>query len=203
MITATFNLESQLWNSGKSFICGVDEVGRGCFAGPVVAGAVIFPKNSPLISGVADSKLLTPKKREELAVLIKEQALAWSVGEVSVEMINEVGIGKATQEAFRKAVANLKQAPDFILIDAFFIEGLEEEMQNAVKSGDRISASIAAASIIAKVYRDKLMTELDSQCPGYDLAVNKGYGTKSHRDALKKLGLSDLHRTSFDLQKFL
>jgi ribonuclease HII len=203
MVYASFDIESQFWKEGKSLICGIDEVGRGCFAGPVVVGAVIFPKKSSLISGIADSKLLKPKQREELSVLIKQQAESWVVVEVDVLTINEIGIGKATQMAFRKAVKALDLIPDHILIDAFYIEELSRENQSAVKNGDTLSATIAAASIIAKVYRDALMEGLDSQYPEYGFAKHKGYGTKEHQEALKKHGLSKIHRTSFDLSRFL
>lgn len=199
----TLDVEEELWSSGYTLICGVDEVGRGCFAGPVVAAGVIFPKGGELIEGVADSKLLSPKKREELAVLIKKEALSWSIAEVSVEVINKVGIGRATQQAFHKVVTEISQKPDFIIIDAFYINTINKEMQRPVKNGDKLCASIAAASIIAKVYRDNLMVELDQKYPEYGFAIHKGYGTKFHQDALKKHGLSPLHRTSFDLQKFL
>jgi ribonuclease HII len=203
MIYSDFSLETSLWSQGLNFICGVDEVGRGCFAGPVVAGAVIFPLNFSGIKGLADSKLLKPKIREELSELIKEKAAAWSIGEISVEIINKIGIGKATQMAFVQAVKNLKVVPHQILIDAFYIEELEKHNQRPIKGGDKLCSSIAAASIVAKVYRDKLMEKLHLDHPDYDFFTNKGYGTKKHRDALKKFGLSSLHRTSFNLNKFL
>lgn len=203
MQTATLDIENSLWNKGYKVICGVDEVGRGCFAGPVVVGAVVFPPNCTLISGVADSKLLSAKKREELNKKIKELALCWAIAEVEVEIINEVGIGKATQLAFLKAVQLLSIPADFVIIDAFQIQNYDLKKQMAVKGGDRLSASIAAASIIAKVYRDDLMTKLDSNYPGYGFASHKGYGTKFHQDAIKQKGLSEIHRTSFDLSKFL
>lgn len=203
MLTATFDIESQLWNSGKSLICGIDEVGRGCFAGPLVVGAVIFSKNSSLIEGVADSKLLTPSKREQLAIRIKNEALCWAIAEVSVPIINKEGIGRATQIAFRKVVKNLNKNPDFVLIDAFYIKQYRRDKQRAIKDGDKLCASIAAASIIAKVHRDALMGKLHKKYPQYGFSKHKGYGTKLHQEALKKHGLSRIHRKSFDLQKFL
>lgn len=203
MQTATFDIEKSLWDKGFQAICGVDEVGRGCFAGPVVVGAVVFPSNSILISGIADSKLLTASKREQLAGEIKQLALSWAIAEIEVEIINQIGIGKATQLAFKKAVELLTTPADFVMIDAFYIDGLDKGKQMPVKGGDRLSASIAAASIIAKVYRDELMTKLDSNYPGYGFAVHKGYGTKYHQEAIREMGLSDLHRTSFNLSKFL
>ncbi len=203
MITPTLDIETKLWDSGFNYICGLDEVGRGCFAGPVVAGAVIFPKNSSLIDGIADSKQLLSKARENLSEIIKSQALAWSIAEVSVNVINKVGIGKATQMAFRKAVKSLEKKADYILIDAFYINRLSRKRQKAIKKGDMICASISAASIIAKVYRDKLMKTLHKKYPQYGFAKHKGYGTKLHQEALKKYGLSRIHRKSFNLQKFL
>jgi ribonuclease HII len=203
MILPTLNIETSLWNSGYSLICGLDEVGRGCFAGPVVVGAVIFPKNCHLLEGVADSKLLKPNIRERLSVEIKKYADSWSIGEISVEDINRVGIGKATQLAFLKAIKLLKSVPDYVLIDAFFVDNYDRAKQRPIKDGDKICASISAASIIAKVYRDKLMQTLHLEYPEYNFAQHKGYGTKQHREAIKKYGLSSLHRTSFNLQKFL
>jgi ribonuclease HII len=203
VILPTLNLENSLWNSGFSYIAGLDEVGRGSFAGPVVVGAVIFPKNCKLLDGVADSKLLKPEKREELDPLIKKLAVSWSIAEVGVETINKLGIGKATQLAFKKAVELLKTPPDFILIDAFLIDGITPSIQRAVMSGDKICASISAASIIAKVYRDDLMRRLSTKYPQYGLDKHKGYGTQFHRDAIKKHGLSEIHRKSFNLEKFL
>lgn len=203
MVIPTLNIEKLLWNSGYNYVAGLDEVGRGCFAGPVCVGAVIFPKGSPLIDGLADSKLLPPRRREKLSKEIKKRALGWSVAEISVTSINKVGIGKATQMAFRKAIKLLGQSPDFILIDAFYIKHLNRKRQKAVKDGDTICASISAASIIAKVYRDKLMRKLGKIYPQYGFSKHKGYGTKKHQEAIKKYGLSQIHRMSFNLEKFL
>lgn len=203
MITPTLDLEKKLWNLGYSIVCGLDEVGRGCFAGPVVAGAVIFPSDINLPQGIADSKLLKPETREKLSKEIKQVALYWSVGEVGVEDIDQRGIGDATQRAFGKAVENLPVNPDMCLIDAFYIKYLNKARQRAIKGGDTICASISAASIIAKVYRDGLMIDLDKQFPGYDFGKHKGYGTKQHQEAIKKYGLTKIHRKSFNLQKFI
>ncbi len=202
MVFSSLKIEQILWSEGKKFIAGVDEVGRGCFAGPVVTAAVIFSPDVVLPVGIADSKLLSPKKRVELDSQIKDLAVCWAIGEVGLEEINKVGIGKATQICFQKSVTSLKLEPDFILIDAFFIEGIERQKQKAIIHGDQISSSIAAASIIAKVYRDQLMETLAVQYPGYGFEAHKGYGTKAHRDAIKQLGLCELHRKSFDLNKF-
>lgn len=203
MVTPTLDLEQKLWKQGYSYICGLDEVGRGCFAGPVVVGAVVFSKGCLVLDGVMDSKLLKVRQRERLADEIKKYALSTSVAEISVSAINKVGIGKATQMAFRKAIKLLNHSPDFVLIDAFYIKHLRRIRQKPVKDGDQVCVSIAAASIIAKVYRDKLMKKLARIYPQYGFAKHKGYGTKRHQEAIKKFGLSRIHRTSFNLSRFL
>lgn len=203
MIFASSDIEISLWNQGYNLICGVDEVGRGCFAGPVVAGAVVFSSLNKIPDGIADSKLLKPETRDFLAEKIKECAEAWAVGLIDVTHINKLGIGKATQMAFRKALSNLSKTPDFVLIDAFYINHFKRQKQKPVKNGDKLSVSIAAASIIAKVFRDNLMGSLESEFPGYGFSKNKGYGTKFHQEAIKKFGLSKMHRLSFNIQKFL
>jgi len=215
VIFPTLDIEIKLWESGYSYVCGLDEVGRGCFAGPVVVGAVVFPKDVVLPEGIADSKLLKPQTRERLAEEIKKVALGWSIAEISVRDINNMGIGKATQKAFRKAVISVKPKPDFVVFDAFYnlnvvkiassayIKHLTRKRQQAVKDGDKICASISAASIIAKVYRDKLMVNLHQKYPYYGFAKHKGYGTKAHQEAIKKHGLCRIHRKSFSLGKFL
>lgn len=200
----TFNFEKKLWNEGKQFIAGLDEVGRGAFAGPVVAAAVILPqKLFPHCEEINDSKLLTAKKREELAEVIKQYAVSYAIAQIEVEVINLQGIGKATALAFMNAAKNLHKRPDHFLIDAFFINGFPQSMQTPIVKGDQKSFSIAAASIIAKVFRDNLMAKLGTQFSSYQFAKHKGYGTLEHRNAIKKFGLCPLHRTSFDLQKFL
>ncbi len=199
----TFEYETKLWDQGLQYIAGVDEVGRGCFAGPVVAAAVILPSHFSATDKINDSKKLTPKVRETLAIIIKEYAVAYAIAEVSVAIINQVGIGKATQQAFLQAVSQLKIPPEHVFIDAFMIDGFHKEKQTPILYGDSISISIAAASIIAKVYRDELMRRLHENYKKYDFFTNKGYGTKRHREAIGKYGLCDLHRTSFKLEKFL
>jgi len=203
MVYPTLDIEKSLWKSGYSAICGLDEVGRGSFAGPVVVGAVIFPKNCKISYGVADSKLLKPKARELLAKQIKIHAASWSVAEISVKKINKLGIGNATQMAFRKALRLLTVKPDFVLIDAFYIKHRDKRYQKAVKDGDKICASISAASIIAKVYRDELMKKMNRKYPEYGFDKHKGYGTKLHQEMIRLHGLSIIHRKSFDLEKFL
>lgn len=198
----TFTEEQLLWQQGHNYIAGVDEVGRGCFAGPVVTAAVILPPHFSSIKPVNDSKVLSAKIRKELAEVIKRQALAFAIAEVSVLVINKIGIGKATQQAFRSAIKKLTKKPDYILIDAFYIKHLSRKKQKPIIHGDSISISIAAASILAKVYRDTKMALLHNKFPEYDFATNKGYGTKKHQAAIKQYGLSTLHRTSFNLEKF-
>jgi ribonuclease HII len=202
-VKPTFDFENELWRQGLSHIAGVDEVGRGCFAGPVVAAAVILPKGFNATDKINDSKQLSPKIRKELASIIQKHAVSFSIAEISVSVINEIGIGKAAQKAFAKAVNTLSLQPEHILIDAFMISELQNMAQTPIVHGDCISISIAAASIIAKVYRDELMEKLHPQYKVYDFSSNKGYGTKKHREAIKKYGFCDLHRTSFDLLKFL
>lgn len=199
----TFQEESLFWSKGLKYVAGVDEVGRGCFAGPVVTAAVILPPTFQSLKPINDSKKLSPKIRKELAEVIKQQAISYAISEVSVDVINQVGIGKAAQQGFRQCVTLLSQKPDQILIDAFYIEGLSKENQKPIVYGDSISISIAAASIIAKVYRDELMEKLHEQFEPYDFKTNKGYGTKNHREAIGKYGLCNLHRKSFDLSKFV
>lgn len=203
MILPTLSIEKKLWESNYKWVCGLDEVGRGSFAGPVVVGAVIFSPNCIIPEGVADSKLLKPKVREKLSEQIKRCALSWEIAEIGVLNINKLGIGKATQMAFRKVIKSLEKSPDFILIDAFYIKHLNRKRQKAVKDGDKICTSIAAASIIAKVYRDKLMENLHKIYPEYGFDKHKGYGTKLHQKAIKRYGLSRIHRKSFDLNRFL
>lgn len=181
-------------------ICGIDEVGRGPLAGPVVAGAVILPKDFKVLY-LNDSKKLTARKREELYDVITEQAVSVSLGEVSHERIDEINILQATYEAMRMAVHNLSVQPDILLNDAVTIPGLTMKQVPIIK-GDAKSASIAAASIVAKVYRDRLMVEYDKKYPGYGFSENKGYGSSAHIDAIKKLGPTPIHRMSF-IQNFI
>ncbi|RJR16476.1 ribonuclease HII [Candidatus Microgenomates bacterium] len=202
-VTASFAIENRLWNRGKKLIVGIDEVGRGAFAGPVVVAGVIFPPFAKCLENIRDSKLCTAKAREKFDVEIKEQSLAWKIVEESVETINKFGIGKAVQRAFLNLANSFLPKPDHYLIDAFYIDHLPKFNQQPIVRGDQISASIAAASIIAKVYRDRLMATFDNTFPAYAFAQNKGYGTKLHCKAITQNGLSPLHRTSFDLRQYL
>ena len=188
--------ERRLWESGRSYIAGVDEVGRGPLAGPVVAAAVILPQDFDVL-GIDDSKKLSPKKREELFEVIKEKALAWSVGWVGPERIDEINILEATKEAMTQAVQGLSLQPDHVLIDGNFTVRALALPQTAIVKGDANSTSIAAASILAKVTRDRYMEEMDAVYPGYAFASNKGYGTKAHYDGLKAQGPTPIHRKTF------
>ena len=181
--------------SDHQAICGIDEVGRGPFAGPVVAGAVILPKDHPILY-LNDSKKLSEKKREELYEVILKEAVATGIGMASPARIDEINILQATYEAMRMAVSNLSVQPDLLLNDAVTIPEIEI-MQIPIIKGDAKSVSIAAASILAKVTRDRLMVEYEKVFPGYDFASNKGYGTKAHIEGLKKLGPTPIHRMSF------
>lgn len=178
-----------------NFICGIDEVGRGPLAGPVYAAAVILPKDKEILY-LNDSKKLSEKKREELYDVIMENAVSVGIGYASPETIDEINILQATYEAMRMAVSKLNPQPDLMLVDAVNIPGIDIKQVGIVK-GDARSVSIAAASIIAKVTRDRLMCELDKEYPGYNFAGNKGYGTAEHIAALKKLGPTSIHRRSF------
>ena len=188
--------ERRLWSSGRSHIAGVDEVGRGPLAGPVVAAAVILPQDFDVL-GIDDSKKLSPKKREELFEVIKEKALAWSVGWVGPERVDEINILEATKEAMTQAVQGLSLQPDHVLIDGNFTVRALALPQTAIVKGDANSTSIAAASILAKVTRDRYMEEMDAVYPGYAFASNKGYGTKAHYDGLKAQGPTPIHRKTF------
>lgn len=178
-----------------AYICGIDEVGRGPLAGPVVAGAVILPKDCDILY-LNDSKQLTEKKREELYDVIMEKAVSTGLGFVSPERIDVINILQATYEAMREAVSKLDPAPDLLLNDAVTIPGIAVRQVPIIK-GDSKSISIAAASIIAKVTRDRLMVQYDSIFPEYGFASNKGYGAAAHLEALKKYGPTAIHRRSF------
>ena len=181
--------------SDHQALCGIDEVGRGPFAGPVVAGAVILPKDHPILY-LNDSKKLSEKKREELYEVILKEAVATGIGMASPARIDEINILQATYEAMRMAISNLAVQPDLLLNDAVTIPEIEI-MQIPIIKGDAKSVSIAAASILAKVTRDRLMVEYEKVFPGYDFASNKGYGTKAHIEGLKKFGPTPIHRMSF------
>lgn len=177
------------------YLCGIDEVGRGPLAGPVVACAVILPKDHEILY-LNDSKKLSAKKREELYEVIQKEAVSIGVGIASPARIDEINILQATYEAMRQAVSKLSVCPQLLLNDAVTIPQIEIPQVPIIK-GDAKSASIAAASIVAKVTRDRLMVEYDKAMPGYGFASNKGYGSSEHIEALKKYGPSPIHRASF------
>ena len=190
-------IESTLIASGIKQIAGVDEAGRGPCAGPLVIAAIIlkdpFAKE---LSKVRDSKELSEKVREELFDVVIEHTLSYSIIEISVEEIDKFGLHKSNLEGMRRAVNSLDVAPDYVLTDGYPIEGLA--IPNlAVWKGDQVAISISAASILAKVYRDRVMIKLDAQYPGYGLAKHKGYITAAHTKALSELGVSEIHRKSF------
>ena len=179
----------------RGLICGIDEVGRGPLAGPVVAGAVILPRGSRILH-INDSKKLTAARREELYDVISREAVSFSFGMASPERIDEINILQATYEAMRQAIAGLHVRPDLLLNDAVTIPQVPID-QVAIVHGDARSISIGAASIMAKVCRDRMMVEYDSIYPGYGFASNKGYGSKEHVEALRRLGPCPIHRRSF------
>ena len=190
----------ELWRYERQYaeaeyICGIDEAGRGPLAGPVVAGAVILPKDCGILY-LNDSKQLTARKREELYDVIMKKAVAVGVGYASPERIDEINILQATYEAMREAIGKLSVRPDLLLNDAVTIPGVEIRQVPIIK-GDAKSVSIAAASIVAKVTRDRLMVGYDSLFPAYGFAANKGYGAAAHVEALKKYGPTPIHRRSF------
>ncbi|MBM4465655.1 MAG: ribonuclease HII [Chloroflexi bacterium] len=192
--------ELALYAAGYRHIAGLDEAGRGCWAGPVVAGAVILPLDRPDLSqqleGVRDSKQLTPRQREHWYAIIKSAALAVGVGIAPPDTIDELGIVPATRQAMALAIVQLDLPPDFLLVDFLNLPELSVP-QKSITSGDALSLSIAAASIVAKVTRDRLMVQLDGRYPGYGFARHKGYGTRQHRESLDRLGASPIHRLSY------
>ena len=188
-------IEEGLYSKGYNFVCGVDEAGRGPLCGPVVAAAVILKKDDK-IEGVNDSKKLSEKKREEVYEKIMENAIAVGVGMSDVDVIEEVNILNATKMAMKQAIDNLKQQPDYVLIDGNQMIDIKFDGQTVVH-GDAKSESIAAASIIAKVTRDRMLIQWDKEYPEYGFAKHKGYGTKAHIQEIEKYGLTPLHRPSF------
>jgi ribonuclease HII len=187
--------EERLWGRGYRYVAGIDEAGRGPLAGPVVAAAVILPAGADL-PGVNDSKQLTAARREQLYRLISKKAVALGVGVADVYYIEKHNILAATKHAMCLAVADLAVRPDYLILDAVRLEALELP-QTAIVKGDTLSASIAAASIVAKVRRDHIMQAWEKVYPGYGFAQHKGYGTPAHLAALQRLGPCPLHRTSF------
>ena len=189
-----YQYESELIKQGITLIAGVDEVGRGPLIGPVVASAVILPKNYHL-DGLTDSKKLSEKKREYFYDIIKKDAIAIGIGVVSEKVIDEINIYEATKVAMKEPIGSLKVKPEHILIDAMPLE-LNIPTTSIIK-GDLLSITISAASVIAKVTRDHMLYDIDKEYPMYDLKNNKGYGTKKHIEAIKKYGITKYHRLSY------
>ena len=194
-----WEIEDRCYGSGIQVICGVDEAGRGPLAGPVCAAAVILPKHLE-IPGLTDSKKLSDKKRRELFPLIQEQAVAYGIGFASEREIDEINILQATFLAMKRALAQLNGQADFALIDGNRETDFGLPVKTVVK-GDSLSANIAAASVLAKVTRDNIMTEMANQYPEYGFEIHKGYGTKAHYEALRTYGPCPIHRKTF-LKKF-
>lgn len=191
----TLAFEEEAFRAGHAVVAGLDEVGRGALCGPVVAGAVVLGPGFPW-EGLDDSKRLTARARERWSERIQAQAQAWAIGVADVGEIDRLNILRATHLAMRRALEGLGARPDLVLVDGLEVGGLPYP-QRALVKGDALSASIAAASILAKVARDRTMREADGRYPGYGLAQNMGYGSAGHRDALRRQGPSDWHRRSF------
>lgn len=190
-------IERELLANGCRYIAGVDEVGRGPLAGPVVCAAVVMPLDeASLLDGVDDSKKLSPKKREGLSALIRERALAYAVYEVNEKTVDEINILQATRLGMREAILGLKIPPDFVITDGNMTLDIPFPQRSVIR-GDSLSYSVGAASIVAKVYRDALMDDFASLYPAYGFERNKGYGTAEHIKAIKEYGLCPIHRRTF------
>jgi ribonuclease HII len=194
---ATLQIERELWNSGLKLVAGVDEAGRGPLAGPVVAAAVVLPYGVD-IAGIDDSKKLSEQKREELYRIISDSAVGIGIGIVDHLVIDEVNILNATFRAMHLAITQLSCVPEHLLIDGPYFAGANIPYSTIV-NGDSLSVSIAAASIIAKVTRDRLMCQYHREYPQYGFANHKGYGTREHIEAIKKFGLCSIHRKTFQI----
>ena len=190
-------IEEKLIRAGISTIAGVDEAGRGACAGPlVVAATILKDPNSPTLTEVRDSKELTAQKREELFDLVISESISYAIIEISPTEIDSIGLHKSNLEGMRRAIHALKTEPQYILTDGYRIDGLNAPSL-AVWKGDQVALTISAASILAKVHRDRIMDKLDEQYPGYGFATHKGYVTRSHEKSLSELGVSEVHRRSY------
>ena len=194
-ICCSWAFEQQAWDEGHGEVGGADEVGRGALCGPVVAAVVILGKGFDA-DGLDDSKRLTERQREVLAERIRQHARSWCLGMAEPHEVDRLNILRATYLALRRAFEGLSQRPDLLLVDALTVPGIDVPQRPIVK-GDALCFSIAAASVVAKVERDALMRECDERYPGYGLARNMGYASEDHRDALRRLGPSEIHRRSF------
>lgn len=201
----SYKLETQYLQNNTEFVFGMDEVGRGSFAGPLIASAVCFKKKFKWFKKINDSKLLTHKQRAYLSKLVKKHSIHF-IELIDVETINKIGIEKSNILIFKRLIKQIES--EYVKKSIhYLIDGRKKKIANKnptfLIKGESISVSIAAASIVAKVYRDKLMRDLGKKYKGYNFYRNKGYGTKFHREAIKKRGLTNIHRTSFNLRKFL
>ena len=194
--TIGFDFEDQARSEGYLFIAGVDEVGRGCIAGPVVAAACILDREKPLPEGLNDSKKLDADTRTRIAEELKINCIAYAIGQIEAEEIDRINILEATKKAMLAAISSVNPAADYLLIDALHLKQTSLPQKSIIK-GDGISVSIAAASILAKTYRDDLMISYDDQFPQFGFAGHKGYGCSSHYDAVREYGPCELHRMSF------
>jgi ribonuclease HII len=195
------HFEQAFWEKGIFLIAGIDEAGRGAWAGPLTAAAVILPGKANIqlsLNGVRDSKQMTPKQREYWAIAIKALALCWSIGNASAAEIDEIGILPANRLAMVRAIQGLNLIPDFYLFDFIHWKDCPYPCEKLVK-GETQSLSIAAASVLAKTARDAFMRQLDDQFPGYGFRQHKGYGTRLHQEAIQRLGLASIHRRSFKI----
>lgn len=199
-VAATFDYEKNLWNKNKKYVVGIDEVGRGAWAGPLVAAGVVFPENYQTKIRFYDSKLLTPIEREKLVGVISQEAQYFGIGQVSVSEIEMLGLTQATQLAYNRVLKKLDCRPEHYLIDAFYLNSRGKNRQTPLIHGDYLCSSIAAASIVAKVFRDKLMARIAVKYPKYGFEMNKGYGTVFHQEAIKRFGLSAIHRSTYNLK---
>ncbi len=188
--------EEQAWGEGYKMVAGLDEVGRGCLAGPVVAAACILDPSKPLPDGLDDSKKVVEASRDEIAAQLKTDCIAYAIGQIEADEIDRINILEATKQAMLNAIASLTPTPDFLLIDALYLKR-SPLPQKSIITGDSVSASIAAASILAKTYRDDLMKAYDIEYPQYGFAGHKGYGAATHLEALKEYGPCVLHRKTF------
>ena len=196
MTSIGLKFEHQAHTEGYELVAGVDEVGRGCLAGPVVAGAVILDLERDLPRQLNDSKKLTKRMREVISDEIKEHSLAYAFGQIEADEIDRTNILEATKKAMIIAVQNLKLEADFLLVDALELKGIQLPQKGIIK-GDAVSASIAAASVVAKVYRDNLMKDFARKYPEYGFERHAGYGTKAHFEAIRRHGATSIHRKSF------
>lgn len=201
MTYSTWELEKQLWSKGYSYIAGIDEAGRGPWAGPVVAGAVCFERNYNKDLALRDSKVMSEKAREKAFITIKEVSLAFGIGVIDNVMIDKVGIAEAVLMAMSKALVNLeqmlKQKVDYLIIDGSNVKDIKEYEQNKINKADALHCSVSAAAVLAKVQRDMLMKEYAVEFPQFGFERNKAYGTKEHKEALQKYGPTRIHRFSY------